>query len=279
MRRTVERHRESRRPHQERLDRGFTLVEVLVAISLFGVLSSLLLGLALSTSAVTDEVKKRTTVTEEARAALERMTRELRQSAGLDEVILPSTPGGGPTSFTFFTDFDGDGIRSTNARDPEVMTYLWKPETQKLYLSAPTAADSGAMQTSSPTADPTTVSLVLRPVLAAKVVSFGMALCSSNWQYHSASADPSPWPPTNLSPGVALCPPGLTTWQELDHQPLPVGNGNGRPDGPELKNIDMVVFAMQVRDGTGTQDYQTTVDLRNRTLEDLDASPTPTAQP
>jgi prepilin-type N-terminal cleavage/methylation domain-containing protein len=223
---------------EEPADRGMTLIEVLVAMALFAVLGSLLLGLALSTSAATQSTRNSTTVTEEARAALERMSRELRQSRGIDEVELPEDPANDPISFTFWTDFDGDGFRTGSASDPEVMKYTWNPITHRLYLSAPTVSPDAL------------------PVLAAKVTSFDLELRSSEWQYD-----------TNGD--------GVTTWQELDAAGSPsgtchgvpavdpVGNCNDEPD-QELASVDFVSMTLVVRDGNGGQTYTAQVDLRNR---------------
>jgi prepilin-type N-terminal cleavage/methylation domain-containing protein len=212
------------------LDQGMTLIEVLVAIGLFGILGSLLLGLAISTNAVTEDTRARTGVTEEARTAMERMTREVRQASEIESVTLPSVPGAQEiTAFTFWTDFDGDGLKSTNAADPEVMTYRWNPANQRLSLTAQT----GALEET-------------RPVLAAKVTSFVIELRSSSWEYD-----------TNGD--------GTTTWLELDGAGPPVGNDNGIPDAVELAHIDLLAVNMTVEDGSGTQTYRTQIDLRNRT--------------
>jgi type II secretory pathway pseudopilin PulG len=207
-----------------------SLVEVLVSIGLFGLVGSLLLGLAMSTSAVTEDTRARTGVTEEARTAMERMAREVRQASEIESVTLPSASSPlQPTSFTFWTDFDGDGLKSTNAADPEVMTYRWNPANQRLSLTAQTGATEET-----------------RPVLAAKVTSFVIELRSSSWE-HDANGD------------------GTTTWLELDGAGLPVGNGNGLPDAVELARVDLLAVTLTVEDGSGTQTYRTQIDLRNRT--------------
>ena len=213
------------RPRRRR-DDGMSLVEVLVAMGLFGLLGSLLLGLAVSTSAVTQDTRSRTGVTGEARTALERMTRELRQSAGLDAVTLPGD--GAYTSFTFWTDFDGDGFRDQTVDDPEVLTYCWSAAADELTLSDD--ADCTAA----------------RPVLAGEVSSLQLELSSSEWAY---DADGN----------------GTTTWEELDAKPG-LGNDDGRPNGAELLHIDLVGVTLTVRDGTGAaQTFHTEIDLRNRT--------------
>lgn len=206
-------------------DGGFSLVEVLVAMSLFGVLGSLLLGLALGTSRVTEDVRSLTTVNEESRLAMERMVRELRQARSITAVTLPPSS---TTSLTFWTDFNGNDAADLDAADPEVLTYRWNPATNRFTL---TANDASA-------------TAVTRPVLAASVSALTLELRSSRWQL-DADGD------------------GQTTWQELD-APAAGGNGNGVPDGTELDAIDQVGLTMTVLDGTRAQTYTTRVDLRNR---------------
>ena len=211
---------------EEPRDRGMTLIEVLVAMGLFGVLSSLLLGMAISTNKVTEDTRARTGVSEEARTAMERVTRELRQSSGLTSVSLPPDGVVGTTSFTFWTDFDGDGAQDASATDPEVLTYRWSKDTKTLSLTAVTGGD------------PET-----RPLLAAKVTGFTVGLQSSRWQYDANHN-------------------GVTTWLEIDQSP--VGDKDGVADPQELQYIDLVTLSMTVQDGQATQTYRTQVDLRNR---------------
>ncbi|HEY0949494.1 PulJ/GspJ family protein [Nocardioides sp.] len=209
-----------RRP---RADSGMTLIEVLVSMGLFALVGSLLLGLALSTDAVTASTRDRAGVTEETRTAMERLSRELRQSSGIDAVTLP----GSSMALTFWTDFDGDGVRDTTAADPEVLTYCWSAASEQLTLAA--------------TSDCTAA----HPVLAATVESVTLDLDSSEWAY-DANGD------------------GTTTWLELDQKGPPVGNNNGLPDTVELEHIDLVGVTITVRDGSGEQTYHTQIDLRNR---------------
>jgi Tfp pilus assembly protein PilW len=209
-------------------DAGISLVEVLVGMGLFAVLGTLLLGLALSTGHVTDDTRTLANVSEESRLAMERMTRELRQSSGITAVQLPAP--GVATAVTFWTDFNGNGVPDLTAVDPEVLTYRWNPTTSILTL---TANDADGTE-------------VTRPVLAAHVSDFTLALRSSKWQYDTTN-DTVP-----------------TTWEQLDAAAPPVGNGNHVPDGPELASIDLVDISMTVLDGARAQTYDTKVDLRNR---------------
>lgn len=209
-------------------DAGFSLVEVLVGVGLFGMLGSLLLGLAVSTSKVTEDVRSLTSINEESRLAMERMSRELRQATLITAALVP--PGAAPaeTALTFWTDFDGDGVQDLGVADPEVLTYRWDPTSERLSLTANDASGSA----------------VTRPVLAARVTRFELQLRSSAWQ-RDANGD------------------GTTTWQELDAVGAG-GNGNGVPDGAELTDLDLVGVTLTVLDGARAQTYTSRVDLRNR---------------
>jgi type II secretory pathway pseudopilin PulG len=209
-------------------DAGVSLVEVIVGIGLFGLLATILLGFALSTSRVADDTRRLGNVNEESRLAMERLTRELRQANAILDVDLPASPTD-VAAFTFWTDFNGNGAQDLNAADPEVLTYRWNPTSQRLTLTANDA--SGTATT--------------RPVLAASVTSFVFELRSSIWEY-DANAD------------------GITSWAELDDAGAPVGNGNGVPDGAELDRIDLVAVSITVLEGTHEQSYSTEVDMRNR---------------
>ena len=209
----------------ENRDAGVTLVEVLVAMALFGVVGTLLLGFAVSASRVTDQTRSMTTVSEETRLAMERLTRELRQASQVLHVALPAAPGG-DTSLTFWTDFNGNGVQDVDAADPEVLTYRWAPTTRRLTLTANDASGTA-----------TTL-----PVLAAAVSDFSVDLRSSAWQL-DANGD------------------GVTTWREVDAS---TGNRNGAADETELRLLDLVAVSITATDGTHQQTYRTQVDLRNR---------------
>lgn len=218
-------------------DDGMTLIEVLVAMGLFAVVGSLLLGLALSTNAVTDTVKSNTGVDEEARTAMERMTRELRQATEIQAVHL-ATADDPTVSIRFWTDFDGNGAESTDANNPEVMTYTWTP---------PSTGSEGTLSLSALGGDS------VQPLLAANVTHFALGLESSDWEYDTENGVDSE--------AVAGERRDSVTWRELDTSPI--GNGDSLPDGAELAHIDLVTVAITVDDGSGSESYGTQIDLRN----------------
>lgn len=209
-------------------DQGFSMVEVLVGMALFGVIGSVLLGFAVSTAQVTDRVQVQGGITGESRVAMERMARELRQATEIDAVQFQSATTT-TTAITFWTDFNGNGNRDTGLADPEVLTYRWDPTTRLLTLTANDASGTA----------------LTRPVLAATVLEFDLRLRSSLWQYDSTQ-DGEP-----------------TTWQDLDVAGPPVGNDNGVPDD-ELDHIDLVSVHMVVQDGDTSQTFDFRADLRNR---------------
>jgi Tfp pilus assembly protein PilW len=211
-------------------DDGGTLIEIIVAIAIFGLLGSALLGVVLSTNKVTESTRQMTNINEESRLAMERLTRELRQANAVLDVQLPASATDS-TALTFWTDFNGNGTTDHNAADPEVLTYRWEPATGQLTLTANDASGTA----------------VTKPVLAANVTAFTLSLRSSLWQ-HDLDGD------------------GVTDWSELDASGAPVGNGNGTLDAPELDHLDAVAISMTVLDGPYAQTYQTQVDLRNRNL-------------
>lgn len=172
----------------ERRDAGASLVEVLVAIGLFGVLSTLLLGFALSTSRVTDDTRQFANVSEDSRLVMERLSRELRQAKEVTAVQLPVTSTD-QTVLTFWTDFNGNGTKDLNAADPEVLTYRWVPATKELTL---TANDQNG-------------TAVTRPMMSSSVSAFSISLYSSLWQYDT-DAD------------------GRSSWSELDAAGAPISN-------------------------------------------------------
>ena len=206
-------------------DQGLGLVEVIVAMGLFGLLTTVLLGFALGTSRVTEDTRMLSGVIEESRLAMERFARELRQAREITAYTRPADADD-EVAFTFWTDFDGDRVQDLGVADPEVLTYRWNPLDNRLTLTA-NDADGTALT---------------RPVLAANVSRFDIELYSSVWEY-DADGD------------------GMTSWLELDKA---VGNNNGTPEPADLKYVDLVTVAMTVLDGPHRQTYRTEVDLRNR---------------
>lgn len=218
---------------------GFTVMEMLVAMSVFGVLVALVLPIMLSTSRSVDTSKAINDANEEARLALNRMSRELRQASEISAATLFSTAPysslGYADSITFGVDFNGNGTIEPNAVDAEVLTYRYQPD----------ASGNGNGQIQLAANDPSGL-LVVRPILAGHVSDFHMEIRSSIWQCDYNGN-------------------GITTWQELDTTPAPcpAPDNNNTLDSNELRQADSIVVAFTVFEGTHRQTYRAQIDLRN----------------
>ncbi len=98
-------------------ERGFTLVELLVTLSIFAIVSASFLQLMLSGTRGSNRARNVTRVSEEARAGLNRMVRDTREGTSLTEAT--------PTKYTARVDFNADGnYQNPNAQgDYEVLTF------------------------------------------------------------------------------------------------------------------------------------------------------------
>ena len=244
----------ARRVKASNADAGFTLIEMLVSMLMLGLLGTIFMTMVLGARNSTNATNAQNDLNEEARLALNRMSRELRQASALTAVLNPDGPSydsSAITAVTFTADFNGDGCidgvmptptptpvptcQPYAATNPETLTYCWDPSAsvRQLYLipgvlSGSTCQTSGAL-----------------PILAGQVTAFKLSYRSNQYLY-DANSD------------------GITTWLELDQAGPPVGNQDGALGQPELSYVDSIVIDVQVASGgQHTQSYETQVDLRN----------------
>jgi prepilin-type N-terminal cleavage/methylation domain-containing protein len=237
-----------------RSDAGFTLVEMLVAVVVLGALGTIFITTVMGAQTSARTTTSENDLNEEARLALNRMARELRQASGLTLALNPDGSGyvsTSTTAVTFSADFNGDGCidgvaptpapspapvcQAYTAANPETLTYCWDPAAtvRQLYLIPGTLPGQSCQ-----------VSGAL-PILAGQVTSFKLSYRSNQYLY-DASGD------------------GITTWSELDDAGPPVGDSDGALTQPELTNVDSVVIDLVVSaQGKHQQSYVTQVDLRN----------------
>lgn len=224
----------------EQEDRGFTLVELLVAASLFMMLNVFTFTAVMTHAKVTTSSRDATDVNQEARLLLNRMSRELREASFVTAATNPGVFGFVPayatfnpaadSSLTFEVDFNNANGIEPNAVDPEVLTYKYDRAAERVLLQA-------GGQT--------------LPVLAANVTAFRMNFTSRLNQYDGSIA------------GTAK--DGIVTWEEIDADPARVrGNGNKQLDALELQYVDAVSIELTLFKGQRRQTYRTQVDLRNR---------------
>lgn len=235
-------------------DAGFTLIELLVSIIMLSLLGSVFLSVVLSSKRSMTNTQQQTDINEEARLAVNRMGRELRQATALTAVKNPdgsTFDAAAITSLTFSADFDGDGCvngvaptpaptpaPSCNApnttNNPEVLTYCYdpSPNVQRLVLIPGTLTGSTCTQAGA------------LPILAANVTSLKFSYRSNSYLY-DADGD------------------GITTWGELDAAESPIGDRDENINTGDLPNIDSVVIDVTLLEGSHRQSYRTQVDLRN----------------
>ncbi len=219
-------------------DEGFTLVEILVAASLFMILNLFTFTAVIGNVRVTETARDATDVNQEARVLLNRMARELREAKAITAATNPGTfPYTSPyavfdpnadSSLTFEVDFNGVNGIEPLAADPEVITYKYDRAGQRVLLQA-------GGQT--------------LPVLAANVTAFKLSFTSRQFLYDGT---------------VDGTKDNVVTWEELDADPAGVkGNKNKKLD-LELNYVDAVTIEITLFKGQRRQTYRTQVDLRNR---------------
>lgn len=218
-------------------DEGFTLVELLITIFLFAILTTILMTTVLTAANNFKTVRQTTDLNEESRLVLNRISRELRQASRIiTPVVNPDGPAfdpNGDVAITFEVDFNRD--KNIVEADGERLTYLYdrtNPDVSKrkrLLLK--------------------TTGLTL-PILASNVEAFKLSYTSSDWRCDSDSD-------------------GVVTWLEVESAPSPCPEAAGNSDSPplldvELTSIDAVTIYLTVLTGSRRQEYRTRIDLRNR---------------
>lgn len=234
---------------------GFTLVELLVAMSIVMVLASVAMATVVNSQEAVVTTKQLQDINEEARQAINRMARDVRQANRITTAVNPDGTAGALTALRFSSDFDGDtctgGVPPSpavtpapvclpyNPGNPEDITYCFQPGVRQLYV-----IDNQAPAVT-PVTSTTTSCSGGQPLLAGNVVAFDVEYRSNQYRHDLSPSD------------------GITTWQELDAAQPPVGNGNGLLD-VEVVDVDAIVIEVVVELGGRQQEYRTQVDLRNR---------------
>lgn len=246
----------SRRPTLNRRaggqDAGFTLVEVLIALSLLMVLGAVVLTSLVATTQSSRSTRTHHDLNEEARNALNRMARELRQADAITHVVNADGAAYDPSALvavSLTADFNRDGCTgnaptcTTDASNPEEITYCFDP--------AATAESTRDSLWLIPNGTPPTITCAVpgsQPILAGRVDGLRFEYRSNAYLYDTSPTD------------------GVTTWQELDAGGPPVGD-MGSSDGDintsAVDHVNSVVVHLTMGADGVTQDYQTQVDLRN----------------
>lgn len=229
-------------------DAGFSLVELLVGVSVFGLLSTTVLAAVLTSSKVADNNTTLNDLNGEARNVLNRISRELREASSITAVVNPGGTGyvaASDVGLTIEVDFDGDGTIEPTAADPEVLTYRYQRSTRQLLLTA-----AGA-----------TV-----PVLAGNVEDFKLSYFARVGTADRLALDGLSNAAGGLCGSVAAAATkdNQLEWMELDADPLKkYGDCSGTLSSTELPYISSVGIELKVLKEPRQQVYRTRVDLRN----------------
>lgn len=238
-------------------DAGYTLVELLVAMIVLGVMIMVAMTVVVNSQETVTTAKQLQDINEEARQAVNRMARDVRQASRVVTAVNPDGPAYDATRLTalrFEADFDGDGCiagvapspapvpapicKPYDSGNPEDITYCFQPTVRQLYV-----IDNQTVATPISSSSPDC--LGGQPLLAGNVIAFDVQYRSNQYRHDLSPSD------------------GITTWRELDAALPPIGDGDGLL-GVELAEVDSVVLSVRMELGGRTQDYRTQVDLRNR---------------
>lgn len=222
-------------------ERGYTLVEVLVAVSIFSLLGVGFVSVMMSGARGSDVTRRNVRVSEEARLGLNRIVRDVREAGWIE---LPgNSPSTAYTSFTIRTDYNGNGTYANPAGPAgaesnfEIVTYAYDPAAGSITVTAegfPTE----------------TLVRGVTPVSGRPVFSF----TSNRLEYDLTPFD------------------GVVTLAELDAAACPAGGNNLAMDttcngvlvAKELANITNVTIALTITsEGTASQ-YFAEAEMRNR---------------
>jgi prepilin-type N-terminal cleavage/methylation domain-containing protein len=111
-------------------ERGYTLVEFAVAMSVFLIFMSIATPFMFSQLQGALDTQERVELTQNARSAIRLMTRELRQASSI--IDTPPEKPSGPNELSFGVDYDGNGVinawNNSNAALEEI-TYYHQGET------------------------------------------------------------------------------------------------------------------------------------------------------
>ncbi|MDQ3957575.1 MAG: prepilin-type N-terminal cleavage/methylation domain-containing protein [Actinomycetota bacterium] len=223
---------------------GYTMVEVLVAIVVFSIVSAGLYQVLVAQAGVAEHTRSISHIASESRLGFNRMVRDVREADAITWVS-PSR-----NQFTIQVNYDGNGFyENPNANgDDEILTYTYDPVAETVTLcnaivySSCNSSNTEILMSGTRTVDAST-----------PVFSFSSSNLEYDWGNDAGGA-----------------PDGVTTWEEIDeasgaaHNIVGVGNDNDVLDAAEFPFLTTVAFAMkQTNDGRST-DFYGRAQLRNR---------------
>jgi prepilin-type N-terminal cleavage/methylation domain-containing protein len=212
------------------------MIELLVAMTVFGVISLAFYSMLFSATRSTGETKSIAGVSEEARLGFGRMIRDTREGRRITQAEILSSPTG-TSSFTVEIDFDASGTiepyPSLNSQgDYEELKFTFDGTRKVVWLADP-------------------AEILMRDV---ECIDDGGG-CKPVFDFSSSRLEYD-W---NSD--------GLATWQELDEAPahgvIGVGNNNDTLDDGELPFISNVTFQLKIVEADSNNEFYAEAQLRN----------------
>lgn len=209
---------------------GFTIVEMLVAMFIFSIVSVAMYQVLFTARAGSQRSTDIVRSSEEARLGFNRLVRDTREGSDLKS---PSA-----TAFTVEIDFDGNGDIEPTPSDAlgsyESIRYTFNQAANGEGTVTATAAG--------------TTEVLMTGVDCVRKADNS---CNPVFSYRSSRLE------------FDLDADGTTTTAELD-LPANGGNNNGVLDGAELGLVDIVAFSLRVTQGDTTETFYALAQLRNQ---------------
>jgi prepilin-type N-terminal cleavage/methylation domain-containing protein len=235
---------------------GFTIIELLVVMSIFSIASIGFYAVLFSSTRASNTSRSVAAVSSEARLGFNRLVRDVRE--GVIVCHPAPRPCVEPHAFRIQIDFDGNLVNSppgvmNSSGDYEDLTIGFNKASGRITL-APT------------TLQPEVLMEGVDCVQTGGVCS--QQLGSGPWSSTYGTAPPNVFSFTSNRLEYDWNNDGVVTWQELDMAPtqgvVGVGNNNGRLDGGEIGYISNIGFKLSVRNGDALSDFTAQAQLRNQ---------------
>lgn len=207
---------------------GFSLIEILVAVVLFSVISIGFYQVMISSVRGSEATATVANISEEARSGFNRMLRDAREADSLDAASS--------TSFTIWVDYDAD-----NTRDYASYEYL-----RYTFSEADGTITLAALDSSS---NVSTSAVLVRGVGKVDGTIDVFDYASNRLEYDHNPND------------------GVTTWEEIDTPPtgvVGVGDRDGTLDAAELTYLSNIQIRFDLRVDDRETEFYGEAQLRNR---------------
>jgi prepilin-type N-terminal cleavage/methylation domain-containing protein len=207
---------------------GYTLIEILVAITLFSVVSIGFYQVMIQTVRGSETTRTVANIAEESRLGFNRMLRDAREADSLDAADA--------TSFTIWVDYNANGTRDYTS-DEEVR-YTYSSGAGTITLASLNAASN---------------------VLSSAVLMSGVEAVDATVDVFDFTSNRLEYDYNPVD--------GITTWEEIDTPPtgvVGVGDRDGTLDSAELTYLSNIQIRFNVRINNRATEFYGEAQLRNR---------------